>query len=402
MTADPHRPLLHRPLRLALLVFLVLTLGGGVYLVLASRRPASSLEGRLQRVHSGRATPQETVQLGHELLLRNEPLKAAEMAFRARKAAPELPEAHHLLGVLYTAGGELPKAQAAFEEAVRVAPNALTPRLSLARFYVDQGNGPEALVHAQAAVNIDRNSGEAWLLAGRIQRLMESDGSAGPSFRRAISLDANLAEAHRELGTLLLDFDNYAEAVEPLERAYQLGDHSPATLALLALALTAGAGDEASFTRAEKLLQEAGQPDFPPAWLAQGLIHQRKREFEPARAAFRKVLAANARNERAQYALAMSYRDAGDLEPAKKEMRRHDELVRRRQRLKQLQQQAEAQPKAAAPRKAYGVALFEDGNFAAAEQQFKAWVERSPKDHEARQWLRRTRERLEASRSTAG
>jgi len=360
--------------------------------------PAAALA---RRVQEGTATPAELVRLGDTYLERGEPLKAAEMAFRARKADPTLVEAHLLLGTVYVAAEEIPKARAAYQEAVQAAPQALAPRLRLARLEIAQGNVGAALTQAQSAIDIDRNSAEAWLLAGKIQRLAKSDGSAGASFRRALSLDPRLTEAQFELGLLAMDHDNYAEAIAPLDQAYQLGERSPVLQAALALALTAGKGDEASYARAEKLLADAAQPELSTAWLAQGLIHQRKREHTLARASYQKVLAANARNERAQYALAMSYREEGNLAAARREIARHDKLVRQRQRLKQLSQDVAARPKDPAAVKAYGMALFEDGNFAAAETQFGALVGLGSGGAEARQWLDRTRARLKAMESAA-
>jgi Tfp pilus assembly protein PilF len=329
------------------------------------------------------------VVLGREYLKRGQPLRAAELAFRARKAQPDLPEAHDLLAVLYLAGGDLPKARSAFEAAVRVAPQALAPRLNLARFEIDQGNTKIALQQAQAAIDIDRHSAEAWLLAGKVQRLAHSDGSSRSSFVRAISLDPNLAEAHFELGALSLDFDNYAEAVAPLDHAYRLGLRTPECLSCLALALVAGPGDEASAARAERLLTEAGSPENPAAWFAQGLLLQRKKQFEAAQKSFEKVLRVNPRNERAQFARAMCYRDAGNLDAAQQAMLRHDQLVKRRQHLKQLADAVQAHPTSPAPLKAYGVALLQDGNPEAAEAQFRTWIAQEPHNAEAESWLQR-------------
>jgi Tfp pilus assembly protein PilF len=402
MTASPNRQATLKLIRVFALVLVLALAGlGGVFVL--RKRPADPLTALERRVRDGRASAAETVQLGEVYLQRGEPLRAAEMAFRARKADPNLAAAHHLLGTLYLAGGDPAKARASFREAVRVAPEALGPRLSLARFEVDQRNVPAALEQAQAAVKIDRNSAEAWLLAGKIQRLAHSDSSSRASFQRAITLDPNLAEAQFELGVLALDFDNYAEAVAPLDRAYQLGLRTPQSLCCLALALVAGPGDEASAARAEQLLTEAGRPENPAAWFAQGLLLQRKKQFSAAQESFEKVLRVNPRNERAQFARAMCYRDAGNLDAAQQAMLRHDQLVKRRQHLKQLADAVQAQPTSPASLKAYGVALFQDGDPAAAEAQFRTWVAREPHNAEAESWLQRAvQARKQAPRGPAG
>ncbi len=379
---------------LILAASVLISIGAAVLLLGGSRPPSQDLATAQRRLEAGTASPAEIVALGEKFLQRGELLKAAEMGFRARKADPRLPAPHLLLATLYTQSQEPEKARASYQDAVRVAPELLVPRLNLARFELEQRNGPAALEHAQAAVNIDRNSAEAWLLAGRIQRLFKSDGTSASSYRRAITLNPELAEAHLELGVLSLDFDKYSEAVAPLERAYELGLRTPQLMSCLALALVAGPGGDDAATRAEQLLKEAGRPEMPASWFAQGLLHHRSRDLPRACETFERVLRANPRNERAQYALAMAYRDAGRKTLAQKAIRRHDLLVRRRQALRQFSQGITEEPNSPSRRKAYGQALFEIGDFRAAEAQFRAWCELASKNAEAKQWLRRAREKL--------
>jgi Tfp pilus assembly protein PilF len=284
------------------------------------------------KVNQDTATPEERVQLGELRLRAGDVLQAGELALSARKADPSLPQAHNLLGVIYTQVGQPDKARGHFLTAVKVAPKQLAPRLSLARFELEQRRPKDALRQLEEALKIDPKNGELWLLAGRVQRALHSDSNAETSFRKAITLDPDLGEAYFELGTVELDFDHYKEAVPHFEKAYGLGLRTPQLLSCYALALAAGPADDASFARAEQLLTEAGRPEAPPSWFAQGLVLQRKKELPGAIQAFQKVLKVNPRNERAQYALAMTYRDKKDLAAAQKAFARHDQLVRERQR----------------------------------------------------------------------
>lgn len=300
---------------------------------------AAELEARLA---GNKATAPELVELGRLYLQAEQPLKAAEMGFRARKLDREYAGSYNLLGAIYVAARQPGKAREMFTQAVKVAPRAVAPRQNLARFEISQGQGKAALMQLKVALRLDPTSGQTWMLTGEAQRLYHLDTSAGDSFQRALRLDPSLVEAYVQQGLWELDFDHYTNAIAPLEQAYGHGDRSPITLSGLALALLAGTGTPAATDRAETLLAELGSVELPAAWFARGLLALKRGHPAEGRDQFLKVLNANPRNERAQYALGDAYRALGDLENMRKALARHDQLVKERQR---AQLQARQKPK---------------------------------------------------------
>lgn len=395
-------PTTRRLLAFAVAVALVLGLAGAV--VYITRRPpklapgagAAAVAGLEAKLNQGQATPLERVQLAEIYLEQGETLKAGDLALQARKADPRLTAAHDLLGRIYAQIKDVPKARAAFEEAVNTAPDQVAPRLQLARFEMDQNELQRALASLQKAVEINRDSAETWLLVGKLQRLSHAETAAGTSFRRAIKLDPKLLEAQVNLGVLELDFDRYSEAVAPLDAAYQLGDRTPVTLSCLALALLAGPGKDTDAQRAGELLAQAGQPEIPPAWVARGLLLQRNRDHQGAVREFQKVLRVNPRNERAQFALAESYRQAGDVDAATKALARHHQLVTQRQQLRALGDRIKNEGAKPPLLREYGKLLLEADQFNEAEAQFRYWLKLEPNNAEPRQWLQKVETRRRA------
>jgi Flp pilus assembly protein TadD len=252
----------------------------------------------------------------------------------------------------------------------------------------------EALQQLQAALRITENDPQVWLAIGRAQRLRGSHIAAADSFNRALKLQPDLVEAHVDLGILHADFDRHVEAKRSLEEAYRLGDRSPVTLSYLALVLLLSPNADAA--RAEQLLKEAGEPAIPPALFARGLLLRAKGAHAEAEQAFKQVLAADPRHERAQFALAETLRQAGDRDGAARAMKRHHQLVTERQRLGTLSDRLSSEGPQPRLLREYGEALLQAGRVAEAREQFQTWASRAPGDPEARRSLERAQRLLAA------
>ncbi|MGV3724080.1 MAG: tetratricopeptide repeat protein [Actinomycetota bacterium] len=354
-----------------------------------SRRPAPDRFTELQRRAEGqRATPAEKVELAELYLARKEPLKAAENAFAARKEAPGIAGADNILGIVYSEAGDVEKARSAFNRAISVAPSATAPKLNLAKLEISAGYPQRALELLSEAAKQEPESAQLWLLTGTAQNQLQRLHLAAESYRRAIKLNPRLSEPHAVLGRMHLDFNRYREALKHLEEAYRLGDHSPITCVYLALALATTGGD---LIRAAKLLDEAERPQIPPAWYVEGVIFQKQGKLPEAQAAFEKVLRAEPRQERAQYALAECLRLRGNVKRAALELERYQRMVTERQRVTFLRDRLTAEGENPKLLREYGRALLKIGRYDEAETQFSRWLTLSPASAEAKELLQQAR-----------
>jgi len=371
---------------------------GGVVLVrvLASAIPSMRERSLEERVRRHRATPAEMVQLGEKHLLRGEALRAAELAFEARKAAPELVTAHNLLGAVYGQAGETDKAQVCFERAVALAPELLQPRLNLARMALDRQDGLKALGYLQPVQKLHGEDATLWLLTGRAYRVLERSATAHHAFRKAVELDPTLAGAHVELGLLHIAFDRPALAVPPLEEALRLGDRSPENRGRLALALTTGPATPADMERARKLLAEGGGPVTSFGWLAQGLVLHHQGDYPGARRELSRVLEVDPNQERALFAVAETYRAQGDRTGTLRAMQRFQKVVKERQQLLTLATRIREKGATPARLQEYGQALLSMGRAAEALTQFRTWETLAQKDPAPREWVRRALAKVQA------
>lgn len=327
------------------------------------------------------------MQEGEELRAQGKFLEAADRGFHARALDPGSASASNLLGVIYAETGQPVEARKEFKRAVAEAPSLAAPRINLARLLLQQNEVLPAEDQLVTALKIQPNDVSAWLLLARAQRTRQDRSSASDSFRHALAINPNQAEAHAGLGLLDMDVDHYTAALEHLEAAVRLGDPSPLTRCCLALTLLMGRGSDSDARRAAQLLDEAKHPQIPPSWYAEGLLAKRNRDFGSAAAAFRRLLEVEPRNERAWFALSEAYRGAGKTSEARSALRRHHELLVRRQRVNSLADRVLVEGKRPDLLQAYGQALLDVGQPAEAEAQFRTWLQLAPRSAEARTWL---------------
>lgn len=339
------------------------------------------------------------VSAGEALLSEGKLLEAAEMAFKARKAAPNLPGASNLLGVIYDRLHRPDKAREAFQEAIHVAPALPEPRLNLARLDVGQNAPREALVELGEAARLAPRNPEVWMLIGQAQRLQGNHITAGEAFQRAIALAPEDPEPHVYEGIRNMDLGKTLQAVPQFEAAYRLGDHSAPTVSFLALALLTGAPTEADARRADQLLTEIGRPAILPSLFAQGLLARRAHDYPGAIRCFQQILGQDPLHERAQFQLAETYRLARDARNAASAMDRYHHMVLQRQQLTTYAARIKGEGARPALLRDYGKALVAAGKLQEAEVTFRDWTRAAPSDPDARAWLERVR-RMRAAPGT--
>ncbi|HEX4408355.1 MAG TPA: tetratricopeptide repeat protein [Xanthobacteraceae bacterium] len=171
------------------------------------------------------------------------------------QAQPNLPEAHHLLGVIAHQNGKLGEAIEHVQRAAKLAPQV-------------------GLFHA--------NLGEMLRLAGRPRLAVEAA-------RRATAIEPNMAMAHCNLGVALFELKEYEQAAEAQRRAIAADPNFAEAHCNLGNALQAiRRRDEAvvSYRRAIAL-----KPDYADAWANLGTTLHHAGGFEEAIAASRRAIA---------------------------------------------------------------------------------------------------------------
>lgn len=137
-------------------------------------------------------------------------------------------------------------------------------QLQLASALLAQNRFAEAIAPAQRAVEADPGNGEALTMLGMAQAALNQHEAAIKSFRRAIATVPEPGNAHRNLGLVLMNSGEFADAAVHLARAIEIDatiGHDPSAYAHLAQAqLRAGDRDAArkSFLKAAQLAATAG------------------------------------------------------------------------------------------------------------------------------------------------
>jgi len=280
------------------------------------------------------------------LLLAAEFYDAAEAALlNAQALATDEMRWPYYLGHLYRTKGEIPKAMAAFERALRSSPSDVPTMIWLAEAALDRGR-PDA---------------------------------AEPLFTKALTLQPRSAAAQYGLGRTALANKDYARATQSLEQALALDDKASIVHYSLAMAYR-GLGDH---RRAESHLQQRGPLQIQPDPL-------RKALDELLHSALTYEKNADVAGNRAEWADAAAYlRKAVALAPTRASPRHKlgtalFYLRDRRGALDQFTEAVRLSPAFAAAHYAIGVIHEEASEHAQAIQSFSAAVESEPAHVDAR------------------
>jgi tetratricopeptide (TPR) repeat protein len=134
---------------------------------------------------------------------------------------------HFMLGLAAWKAGDLPKAEGAFEESLKVDPNHLKSLVNLSRVLIDQRRFDDALVRLTHAGEVDSSSVDVQRLLGRVYAAQHKTDDAVNAYRRAIALDARDAWSMNNLGLLYLDEERAGNALPLLARAVMVKSDAP-------------------------------------------------------------------------------------------------------------------------------------------------------------------------------
>jgi tetratricopeptide (TPR) repeat protein len=194
------------------------------------------------------------------------------------------PEYHYALGRQHKANNDAVGAEAAYREALRVAPDFINAWLSLGILLRGLGRPDEAEQAQREALRLDPHSYLAHLNLGNALLDQQRPAEAADEFRLAIQLKVDSAEAQNNLGRALLLMDDpkclgHFQAALRLKPDYFLAAEGLGTT-LKRL------GDYEAAARALRLATQL-QPDavearlqLGDAYLATGKLNEAVREFE--------------------------------------------------------------------------------------------------------------------------
>jgi tetratricopeptide (TPR) repeat protein len=141
---------------------------------------------------------QAYVSLARTYMLTGNREKAVDVLEQALSMDPDIPEAHDLLGVIYTDQNNFGKAISEFRKAIDLMPNDANIRYNLGFAYLRAGQTDRGIENIQKALDISEKPnyyntlGLAYIVKGEKQKAISA-------WREALSLDAEYAPARRNI-----------------------------------------------------------------------------------------------------------------------------------------------------------------------------------------------------------
>lgn len=160
--------------------------------------------------------------------------EAVESLRKLTRTAPDFAEGWYALAHALRAGGDLPGAIDAYEQALDRSPGLTVARFNLGLTCLNADRPEQALASFEKLLEGDSNNLDALVHAGLAQQMLGRVKAARRLFERALSLNPGHAEAHRYLGALLNEAGDGEAAREHLEQALESNPGDPELLADLA------------------------------------------------------------------------------------------------------------------------------------------------------------------------
>jgi tetratricopeptide (TPR) repeat protein len=265
-------------------------------------------------------------------------LEALLAAAGTRGGDAELAQAYGRLGQLYYAYDFLELAEACFENAAALQPDAFPWRYYLGALHAAQGELEAAEEHLAGAVALQPGDQAALIRLGRVRLDRGETDGAEAAFNAALEVDPESAAAHHGLGRLRYEQERTAEAIVHLERALELQPEASAIHHLLGLAYRRQGDLERAKTHLG--LNRSGPVLFPDPLIAGldrlprgsrfflrlGNMAMEEGDVAAAIGHYRRAVEADPEDALAQYNLGFALVGQGDEEAARMHFRRAIEL----------------------------------------------------------------------------
>ena len=188
---------------------------------LATGRPGASVQLAREAVANEPASLEAQLALGRSLLANKDVLGAKAAVEPLLKANPSVGPLHALMGSIYLAQKDSPRARQAFTRALELAPGSLDALGGLIATDYALGNRSAPRARIDAAVAEAPNNPQVWLMAARVYAADKDPAAAERAMRRALEIDPGLLPAYTMLGQFYLSQKRVAEAHREFETLAQ-------------------------------------------------------------------------------------------------------------------------------------------------------------------------------------
>ncbi|GAB5488500.1 MAG: hypothetical protein Pars2KO_20700 [Parasphingorhabdus sp.] len=221
-------------------------------------------------------------------------------------------QAARILGRVGMGMGDDLLASQAFDRAIQLNPEDSNLWVDVARFRAGSGDQAGAIAAVDEAVNLQSNNIRALQYRGELLRFQFGLGAALPWFERALQIDPNDVSVLTDYAATLGDMGRMKDMLVIARKIIALDGKNPRAFFMQSV-LAARAG---KYQLARVLMQKTeGRIDGVPAvMLVQGIIEHGEGNYNAAVEKFRRLVAIQPNNRRAQNLLARSLYLAGDAE----------------------------------------------------------------------------------------
>ncbi|KAF0221617.1 MAG: TPR domain protein, partial [bacterium] len=162
------------------------------------------------------------VALSRLYMQRKEYIKAVECLQIATKNSSPNAKLQHELALAYFYAKDLEKAELEMRKSIDLDPYFAEPQINLARILQKQNKPEQAQTLLDKALALTPNDPDAYTLYGVGLRMKADICGAKDYLLKALSINAQLPEAHYELGLVYAEMHLYSEARQELETSLKL------------------------------------------------------------------------------------------------------------------------------------------------------------------------------------
>ncbi len=175
-----------------------------------------------------------SLQIGKQLLIKNQPERALKLLEQSNKIAPNKPDTEYSLGQALLGVGKpaeaIPHLQAGFNNGATIP----LAGYHLAAAFKDVGRTADAVAIIPKIKITDDTTVADLLNAGRLAMELRAPALAAPWFEKAIEIAPTHADARLQFGVCLVVLNRYESAVDVLTDAVRLNPRSAPALGYLA------------------------------------------------------------------------------------------------------------------------------------------------------------------------